>query len=57
MSKPAIDPKTDQRCSTRNLFDRIKALKAEGYGYEDIALKLDLNWRDVRQFVITRGEK
>ena len=37
------------------LFERIRQLAREGYGYEDIAAKLNLPWREVRPLVI-RGK-
>ena len=33
------------------IIAEIKRLAAEGFGIEDIAFKLDLNWRDVRPFI------
>lgn len=35
----------------------VAMLRAHGLGYEDIAAKLDLDWREVRPFVIPRRFK
>ena len=37
---------------TVNLFERIRELSREGYGYEDIGYRLNIPWRQVRPFVI-----
>lgn len=50
MTEPAIV----DHAHVRNLFDQIKTLKRKGYGYEDIAVMLDINWRHIRPFVITK---
>lgn len=42
--------------TTRCLFDRIRQMARAGYGYEDIAVKLELPWREVRPLVIRDGE-
>lgn len=38
-----------------NLFERIRQLARDGFGYEDIAFRLNLPWREVRPFII-RGQ-
>jgi orotate phosphoribosyltransferase-like protein len=35
-----------------HLFERIRQLAREGLGYEDIAARLNISWREVRPFVI-----
>lgn len=42
--------------TTRCLFDLIRQMVRAGYGYEDIAVKLELPWREVRPLVIRDGE-
>ena len=35
-----------------HLFERIRQLARDGLGYEDIAARLNISWREVRPFVI-----